>query len=274
MITDAETNKLYLADCLPVKQSEFFQRFEKVLNECKIAFELLPNTKDIWAKDYMPIQVTKERFIRFKYDPDYLKPEPYPQTKTDSTLVCQSIGLRFEESQINLDGGNVISTANKVIICDKIFGENIHLNKNELCKQLRELFQIDELIFVSWEGKEIDFTGHADGMVRFIDEHTVLINDYSYHQNGLKKALTEAKLEWIPLPCDSGKGYESAIGYYINYLQMEQRIIMPSFRGKNTDKALRVMEQAFPNKKIGIVECDDIAKDGGVLNCISWNIHQ
>ncbi len=51
MITDNQTNFLYLADTLPKKYFDFYKRFEKVLAHCNIKFALLPNTKYVWAVD-------------------------------------------------------------------------------------------------------------------------------------------------------------------------------------------------------------------------------
>lgn len=73
MITDKQTNFLYLADTLPKKYSNFYLRFEKVLTDCKIEFALLPKTKDVWAVDYMPIQTELKKFVRFIYNPSYLQ---------------------------------------------------------------------------------------------------------------------------------------------------------------------------------------------------------
>ena len=73
MIPDKQTNFLYLADTLQKKYSNFFKQFEKVLNVCNINFQLLPHTKDVWAVDYMPIQIGKDAFVQFVYNPDYLR---------------------------------------------------------------------------------------------------------------------------------------------------------------------------------------------------------
>ena len=73
MIPDNNTNFLYLADTLPKNYLKFFQGFEKVLNSCKINFDLLPKTKDVWAVDYMPIQIDLNKFVRFVYNPSYLQ---------------------------------------------------------------------------------------------------------------------------------------------------------------------------------------------------------
>ncbi len=36
---------------------------------------MLPNTKDIWVRDFMPIQKDVKSFIGYEYNPDYLKEE-------------------------------------------------------------------------------------------------------------------------------------------------------------------------------------------------------
>ncbi|EOR96410.1 hypothetical protein ADIARSV_0410 [Arcticibacter svalbardensis MN12-7] len=73
MIQDKESNLLYLADCLPKKNPIFFKAFEQLLQDNHTPFNLIPDTKDIWAVDYMPIQLEVNKFIRFIYNPDYLQ---------------------------------------------------------------------------------------------------------------------------------------------------------------------------------------------------------
>ena len=95
MITDSQTNKLFLADCLPKQQPKFFQRFEKVLSACDIKFDFLPNCRDIWVFDFMPAQVSKTRFVPFTYTPDYiLKEKSYRKTISDVDGICKAINLK------------------------------------------------------------------------------------------------------------------------------------------------------------------------------------
>ena len=276
MITDNETNFLYLADCLPTQQPKFFKRFEKVLTDCKIKFQFLPNTKDVWAVDYMPIQISKDKFVRFTYNPDYLQDKEGKKTISDVDSICKAISLTTQKSKLIVDGGNVSRTADKVIMCDKVFHENKKLSEKEVIRQLKQLFQVDKLFFVPWDIE--DFTGHADGMVRFIDSNTVLINDYSYHdqkfQRCFRMSLHNAGLDWIELPYNPVNEPESisARGLYLNYLQMEQAIIVPTFKSKCDGKALKVLEEVFKGQTIATVESNSLADEGGILNCISWNI--
>jgi agmatine deiminase len=68
-----QTNLLYLADCLPKKNPAFANDFEQLLNKNHIEYSYLPNTKDIWAVDYRPVQLGINSFVNFIYNPDYLQ---------------------------------------------------------------------------------------------------------------------------------------------------------------------------------------------------------
>ncbi len=65
MITDFETNILYLSSLLTEidKYKPFWNRLKPILLENNIEYELIENTRDIWAVDYMSVQITKERFV-------------------------------------------------------------------------------------------------------------------------------------------------------------------------------------------------------------------
>lgn len=53
---------------------------------------------------------------------------------------------------------------------DRVFKDNPTYERKKLIKDLYELLQVDKLYFVPEQPG--DFTGHSDGMVRFVDEHT------------------------------------------------------------------------------------------------------
>ncbi len=272
MLQDKETNFLYLADCLPKKQPIFFQRFEKVLDDCKIKFAFLTNTKDIWAVDFMPVQISADKFVQFVYNPDYLQSKTQLKTISAVDNICKTIGITPIKSKLVVDGGNVIHSSDKVIMCDKVFKENPSLSEKELIKQLKDTFEVDKLFFVPWD--KSDYTGHADGMVRFIDSNRVLINDYSKEkpefQRAFRMALHNAGLDWTEIPYNpKTKGAE---GIYLNYLQMKQAVIIPTFKHKDDNKAIKIFETIFKGKHIAMVDSNEVAKEGGILNCITWNI--
>src|SRR5690606_27678063 len=241
MISDSQTNFLYLADTLPKKYPDFYRRFEQLLKGCNIEFDLLPKTRDIWAVDYMPVQTDINEFVRFVYDPSYLQSKKYIKTISDVDSICDEIGLDIFKTDIVLDGGNIVRWANKVIMTDRVFIDNPKYERTRLIKELHELLQVDHLHFVPEQPG--DFTGHSDGMVRFIDENTVVINDFKLEKEWFYRAFEIAihnmGLDYIKIPYKvyDNKSNDHANGNYINYLQMETGIFAPVFGKKEDDLA-------------------------------------
>ncbi len=276
MTTDSQTNFLYLADTLPKNYPDFYKRFENVLKECKIPFDFLPQTKDVWAVDYMPIQTDLNKFVRFVYNPSYLQTKKYLKTISDVDGICKAIGIETIKTHIIIDGGNVTRWTNKVIMTDRVFKDNPTYERKKLIKELYELLQVDKIYFVPEQPG--DFTGHSDGMVRFVDEHTVIINDYKQEKEEFYRAFEIAihntGLDYITIPYNvyDNKSIDHANGDYINYLQMENTVIIPTFGIKEDELAVRQLETIFAGQTIATVDSNEIAYDGGILNCITWNI--
>ena len=276
MITDNQTNFLYLADTLPSKYTDFFQRFEALLNIHKIAHQLLPLTKDIWAVDYMPIQRDINDFVQFIYDPKYLKTKSGEKSKSNPDTICRAIGISTTPSKIKLDGGNIVHWKNRIIMTDRIFEENPEYSQNQLLDNIIKELEINDIVLIPEQPG--DFTGHADGLIRFIDEKTVVINDLSQEKkqfkNAFEIAIHNAGFEAIVLPYNpyNNKNNTDGKGCYINYLQMKDIIIFPIYGMKEDDEAFKQIQSIYPGYTIATINCKDIAKEGGVLNCISWNI--
>jgi agmatine deiminase len=276
MIADSQTNYLYLADSLAKKFPDFYNRFITLLSNCNIDFSLLPHTKDVWAVDYMPVQTDENNFVQFAYNPCYLQSKTLLKTISNVDEICKSINLKVNKSSIVLDGGNVVRTNDKVIMTTRIFKENPLIPETELIRKLEKIFNIKQLIFIPPHPG--DFTGHADGIVRFLDNTTVLINDYSTEKSdfqvNLRMALYNAGLEYIAIPYNpySNKNNDDATGIYMNYLQMDKLLIVPIFNIKEDEAAINLFEHNFSNRAVKTIECNEIAKHGGILNCITWNI--
>ena len=276
MITDKQTNFLYLADTLAEKFPTFNSRFEKLLMENKVNFAILPNTKDVWAVDYMPIQIEKNSFVRFVYNPPYLHTKEYLKTISDVDAICNVIGIETIKTNILLEGGNVTRCSNKVIMTDRVFVDNPNYERKQLIKELHELLQVDKLYFVPEQPG--DFTGHSDGMVRFVDENTIVINDYKkekkWFYRAFEIAIHNTGLEYITIPYNvyDNTSNDQANGDYINFLQMEDTLIIPTFGIKEDEEAVRLLESVFIGQSISTIESNEIANEGGILNCISWNI--
>ena len=283
MIADWLTNKIYLANKLQLDNSETCSEIEKILRTFNSNYDFLPNTRDIWARDFMPIQVSLDKFIEYRYDPDYLQGTT-PATrdlKTYPDIVCASIGISTHKSDIILDGGNVVKSENTIILTDKILEENkYHYKKKQLIDKLKEIFEVNKVVLIPWD-YECEF-GHSDGMLRFINENTVLISGfYEIADLGLKeemlKSLKKAKLDWEWLRCSKKEENEQNIAY-INFLQTKDLILIPKLNVEEDDIAFYQISKYYPDyakeNRIAQVDMTEIAKSGGALNCITWTIKE
>jgi len=264
--------------------AETCKRLTDILKKHKIPFDFLKGTNDIWCRDYMPVQTPSGKLIQFKYDPSYLKDIRYAHTRSDVKHVNAVNKIKPVFSEINLDGGNVVMFDKKAIITDRIFSENPDWLKEKLIAELAKLLECEIIIIPAYKQKD-DFTGHADGMMRFVDSNTVLVNDleqdYKYMKNNIIKALNSANLKYINFPFfeykEKGK-HDSAIGIYLNYLEVDNLIIMPVFGGivpVNRDaEALAKLIEVFPNKVIETIDYNDVALNGGILNCTTWVVRK
>ncbi len=107
MITDKEANIVYFSEkILNDEYKNAFERIKQILDKYNVKYDFLKGTKDIWCRDYMPIQTDKGNFIQFRYEPDYLKDDLYLQSIPKDVLKANKLKATY--SDINLDGGDVV----------------------------------------------------------------------------------------------------------------------------------------------------------------------
>jgi agmatine deiminase len=277
MITDRQTNFVYIADTLSEKYPQFYREFIFQLKQANIPFGEIPHTKDVWAVDYMPIQILENKFVRFTYKPDYLiSTKKWARTISDVDSICNTIGIQTIKSDIIVDGGNISRWDDRVLMTTKVFTENKNIPEFELIEQLKNLLEVNDLFFVPVE--KGDWLGHVDGMARFISRDTVLINDFSKEERkgyiDFLGALHNSGLKWTTFPFDpyDNEDFDDAAGLYLNYLELEGYLVLPTF-GKDADKeAIRRSKEIFPDKQVITVKSNEPAKHAGIINCLTWSI--
>ena len=260
---------LYFSSLLQTQYPTSATNLFTTLTKTEISYQVLDGAKDIWLRDFMPVRTRSDKYVSFRYEPSYLN--GFEDRRTDFRRdIAQQFDLSVIYSDINLDGGNVVFSPSKerVIISDRVYIENPNRDKAELVHELAELLEAEVIIIPSLKS---DMTGHADGMVRFVNENTVIGNDVP-SRNGLeqriKRELRKYGVNVIDFPYQDDKGI-SAVGTYLNYLETESCIFLPVFGIEMDAKAVTAARQVF-SKEIVPVNIREIAKQGGCLNCISW----
>lgn len=263
---------IYFSALLPVLYPTDAETLFAALAAHAVPYALLDGTNDIWLRDFMPVRTGSGKLVSFRYEPSYLKNDPVLRTVFRKDLAPQ-LGLPVTYSNINLDGGNVVfsPSGERVLISDRVFSENPEYPPAALVRELSELLEAEVLIIPSLKS---DMTGHADGMMRFLDDRTVLCNrplsSCGFEQK-VKRSVRDYGLDAVDFPFVP-TGRISAVGCYLNYLETEQAVFLPVFGIEQDAEAAASAQQIF-SKEIVPVNIREIAQQGGCLNCISWEDH-
>lgn len=278
MITDFETNIVYFSDLLRTKDefTDICVNICGILDRHGKKYDFLKGTKDIWARDYMPIQISDEKFIEYRYDPDYLQAKKYRRIKSYPDIICEKNNISTQKTDLIIDGGNVIKSNDSVIMTDKVISENKeNYGRDIIVDKLKELFETDKIALIPWD-IENDEYGHADGMIRFIDNQNVLLQGYfdkykEKFKNHLYGELDRIGLKWKMMEFHLNVEDERNWAY-MNFLQTKDLILLPKFGIDEDIQAFEQIENYFTDYKGRIAQVDmtDIVKFGGALNCITW----
>jgi agmatine deiminase len=274
MIADWEINGVLLPDKLKYRHADLFAQLHSRLVSHGVEVRLLHDVCDIWARDYCPIQVGPQKFVKFRYTPDYLRNDPQLRTGDEVVKEYKALGDCLH-SAIVLDGGNVVASRTKAILTDKVYKENPDWTRPDLRKELQRLLQVEQLIVIPKEPYEP--IGHSDAMVRFIDENTVLVNDYGEVDPAFGERLLKTlrkhglSIELIPYCPEqrSTDGIPSAVGCFTNFLRTEKVLIAPVYGTRIEHVVLKKLKSIFLAIPVVYHDCTDLAREGGILNCIS-----
>ena len=239
------------------------------LNSLQIHYNFLPNTRDIWVRDFMPVPSPRGQFISYTYAPDYLRSHPEFITDWQETLSPSPVS--YVHANLVLDGGNIILCDDKVILTDKIFSESPCLSRHNILRRIESAFQAEPVI-IPWDHSEP--YGHADGMVRYIGQNQVLLTNYCDFNPSFRKQLLDTlkphfevlELHFtVPLPHKNNWAY-------INFLQAVDKFILPRLNTLEDEQACAQISEYFhvPKSNIRMVDITTLLRRGGGLNCVSW----
>ncbi|WP_317897129.1 agmatine deiminase family protein [Aurantibacillus circumpalustris] len=93
-------------------------------------------------------------------------------------------------------------------------------------------------------------------------------------QKRLKEVLNKEGFKLIELPYNPYENTdgEEAHGFYINFPQMKDFILLPTFGKREDELSIKLIKDLYSGYTFENIDSREIAKEGGVLNCITWNI--
>jgi agmatine deiminase len=289
---DSQNNTVYVSEFLRLRFPVIYEVLKTNLTAHGLKLKHIIGTSNIWARDYMPFQV-HDQFVKFKYKSYGYDDFPWLRVLDKSMSFCNPT-----HTDIVLDGGNCVRCKSRAIITEKVFEDNKDTQSGILSK-LESLLDCEVLIIPS---EPDDSLGHADGMLKFIDEKTIFLNDYSNMMkiaaNGYKRYMEDVidrldkaglTVELFPLayhkcPKITVKKFKEeypysdaflpAFGYLINFLRVRELVFLPVFGVSEDKEAVDKCRKLMPNCDVVAIDCRELSMEGGCLNCVTWSIKE
>ncbi|XP_078361382.1 putative agmatine deiminase [Oculina patagonica] len=237
---------------------------------------------DMWMRDFPPCMPNQQ--IKFRYRPQYINAS---QAKLDESNFWKFAGLvglpQLQQSDLVLEGGNIVENgADAAITTERVFEDNPNVTEHEFVKELEATIKRKVAVVEDPQ----DTTGHADGILSFVEEDVLLISlfddaDGPRYYESMKSSVLKVfpDLTIIPLPCYIKKyvshGFASAEGSYANSLVTNNAVYVPFFSNQTANERAFAVFQSSTDKDVVAVEAaGKVPGLGGSLRCMSWQIDQ
>lgn len=251
-------------------------------------------TNDAWCRDHGPAFVInpkaekKKIIVDWGYNAWGGKYPPFDLDDNIPTLIAQHYNIPVVYPGIVMEGGSVEFNGRGTLLtttsCLLNVNRNPELNQAQLEKYLRDFYGVSHIL---WLGDGIvgdDTDGHIDDITRFVNADTVVTvvehdkadENYEPLKHNLK-ALAGMKLEngkpieIIELPMPAAVVYDDMRlpASYANFYISNKYVVVPTFRDKNDDKALGILQGAFPDRQVVGLDSVDIIWGLGSFHCLS-----
>jgi len=237
---------------------------------------------DLWMRDFPPCMPKQQ--IKFKYRPQYISAE---QAKFDEgnfyTFAKMVELLQLQPSDLVLEGGNIVDNGvDAAITTERPYEDNPNMTKAEFNKALEAVIKRKLAVIPDPE----DTTGHADGVVTFVEKDVLLIALYDDADgvdfyDAMEAAVLKVfpDLNVVPLPCYARKskshGFVSAEGSYANSLVTNNAVYLPFFANQTAnERAFAVFKNSSKKDVIPVYNAGKVPVLGGSLRCMTWQIDQ
>jgi agmatine deiminase len=251
-------------------------------------------TNDAWCRDHgpafliNPAAAQPKIIIDWNYNAWGNKYPPFDLDDKIPTLIATAYEIPVLYPEIVMEGGSVDFNGKGTLItsesCLLNKNRNPLLNRKEIEFYLQAYYGVDQILWLKDGIVGDDTDGHVDDTVRFFNEDSVLAvveenkSDENYeilkhNLADLKKMrlLSGKQLNITELPMPDKVFYENQRlpASYANFYIANGLVVVPTFRCIKDDKALQIIQDAFPERKVMGIDSTDIIWGLGSFHCLS-----
>jgi agmatine deiminase len=187
----------------------------------------------------------------------------------------------MEGGSVEFNGAGTLLTSTACLLNPN---RNPQLSQQQIEAFLCAYYGVHQILWVDEGIIGDDTDGHIDDTVRFVNAHTVLSvveentkdENYALLQHNLKQ-LSQMRLsngrsmDIIELPMPDPVIYEDQRlpASYANFYIANKYVIVPTFRCSKDDRALQIISNCFPERKVVGIDSTDIIWGLGSFHCLS-----
>jgi agmatine/peptidylarginine deiminase len=239
---------------------------------------LTADVHDIWMRDFTTVNPHSP--MQFTYTWASMTKSESKDVQNSFSRFADKYGIERQKTDYLLDGGNIVDNYKGKIITTTRFLDDNYLEYGEAVKILKQLTGAKEVAIIE---PDDDILAHSDGMVSFIDDNTLAINDMSDNPKlkekvwkELKSAFPTAKLIEVPVDYkDNPKGqfddFASACGINLNAVMTNNYLYVPVFNMAHEKETLALIAKNT-TKKIITVDAKGVCHMGGSVRCLTWQV--
>ena len=275
-------SRICVASALRDRYPGIFAKIEQAIENAGHELLVVDST-NIWIRDWMPIKCGN-RYVKFEMKADV---EKWPHLAVPDS--AWSFLAPVVPSEIILDGGNVVRSPDgrRVVMTEQTRQDNLATPFTCLPEQLETLLGA-EIIWIPPEPG--DDLGHSDGIVQWIDDRTVFLNDYRNEYGEILAGIfVEHGIRTVPFPWladrmpewtekqfralfPAGDDWNPGWGYYINYLRLDSAVLCPTFGELVYDQyAIELLANTFACP-VAPIDCSRLSLEGGLVHCVTWEV--
>jgi agmatine deiminase len=278
-------------EAMQAKAMKYLQ--EAGANLANVHFFMHP-TNDAWCRDHGPAFLInpkadkKKVIVDWGYNAWGGKYPPFDLDDVIPTLIGQHFDIPVFNPGIVMEGGSVDFNGKGTVLtttsCLLNENRNPHLSQEQIERYLIDYYGVENIL---WLGDGIvgdDTDGHIDEITRFVNEDTVVTvveedkNDDNFEilqENiiSLKSMRLEngKPLNIVELPMPGPVIHEDMRlpASYANFYISNDYVIVPTFRHRNDDRALSLLQDCFKTRKVVGLDSVDIIWGLGSFHCLS-----
>jgi agmatine deiminase len=271
---------------------------EAKANVSQIDFFHAPTNRS-WTRDFIPLFVRRAgevRAVKFRFN-GWARYDNHELDDAAGQRVSSWLGMDMREAAVDVEGaprpivleGGAIDVdgegtllASEECLVTGAHGRNPWLGMSGTEEAMREYLGVEKVIWVGAGIAGDDTAGHVDDFVRFVAPGRVVLAEETRKDDPNYAALATAaerlgstrdavgrRIEVIRLPMPGPVMWndERLPASYANYYVANDLVLVPTFDDPNDERALGILRELFPTRRVVGVFSRDLVLGLGTVHC-------